>query len=92
MVNWRSPKPLLGVRITPVPHTKVYMDNLKPSIFNRIKTFLGEVRIEAKKVTWSTRKELIASTVVIAAMVFVVAGFIWLIDFLLSLLMKLILG
>ncbi|OIO03499.1 preprotein translocase subunit SecE [Candidatus Desantisbacteria bacterium CG_4_10_14_0_8_um_filter_48_22] len=68
------------------------MDNLKPSIFNRIKTFLGEVRIEAKKVTWSTRKELIASTVVIAAMVFVVAGFIWLIDFLLSLLMKLILG
>jgi len=70
----------------------VYMDNLKPSIFNRIKTFLGEVRIEAKKVTWSTRKELIASTVVIAAMVFVVAGFIWLIDFLLSLLMKLILG
>jgi len=68
------------------------MDSPKPSIFDKLKTFLGEVRIETKKVTWSTRKELIASTVVIVTMVLAVASFIWLIDFLLSLLMKAILG
>ena len=43
----------------------------KPSIFSRIKNYIGEVRAEMRRVTWPTRQELInASLIVVAALIF----------------------
>jgi preprotein translocase subunit SecE len=46
----------------------------------RMRTFLREVRIEMKKVTWPTRKELIKSTGVVIVAVVVAAAFIGVFD------------
>lgn len=43
--------------------------------------FLRDARTELKKVKWPTRKELIASTVIVIALVLAVALFLGLIDF-----------
>ena len=42
--------------------------------------FLKESKIELKKVKWPTRKELLASTAVVIALVFIVSFFLGLID------------
>lgn len=42
----------------------------------RVRGFLREVRIELKKVTWPTRKELIKSTGVVVLAVVIAAAFI----------------
>ncbi len=42
--------------------------------------FLRESKIELKKVKWPTRKELLASTAVVIALVFIVSFFLGLID------------
>jgi preprotein translocase subunit SecE len=43
--------------------------------------FLRESRMELKKVKWPTRKELLAATAVVIALVLVVALFLGVIDF-----------
>jgi preprotein translocase subunit SecE len=43
--------------------------------------FLKESRMELKKVKWPTRKELLASTVVVIVLVLIVSFFLGLIDF-----------
>jgi preprotein translocase subunit SecE len=55
----------------------------------RARTFLREVRIEMKKVTWPTRKELIKSTGVVIVAVAVAAIFIGAFDALWNELVKL---
>jgi preprotein translocase subunit SecE len=52
----------------------------------RVTTFLQDVQAETKKVTWPSRKDVIGSTVVVIVAVFVIAGFLGIIDFFLSLL------
>jgi preprotein translocase subunit SecE len=52
----------------------------KPSIFARISKWFRELRSEAKKVMWPTRKQVINNTLVVIATVFVVGIFIWTID------------
>ena len=42
--------------------------------------FLKESKMELKKVKWPTRKELLASTAVVIALVFIVSFFLGLID------------
>jgi len=42
--------------------------------------FLRESKMELKKVKWPTRKELLASTAVVIALVFIVSFFLGLID------------
>ena len=42
----------------------------------RVRTFFREVRVEMKKVTWPTRKELIKSTGVVILAVVIAAAFI----------------
>ena len=43
----------------------------KPSVFARIKNYVGEVRAEMRRVTWPTRQELVnASLIVVAALIF----------------------
>jgi preprotein translocase subunit SecE len=54
--------------------------------------FLKEAVEELKKVTWLGRKEVVASTIVISVLVVAVAIFIGLIDFLLSIVIKWLLG
>ena len=46
--------------------------------------FLTEVVAELKKVSWSGRKEVIGSTVVVITLISIVAAFAGVIDFMLS--------
>ncbi|PIU51343.1 preprotein translocase subunit SecE [Candidatus Desantisbacteria bacterium CG07_land_8_20_14_0_80_39_15] len=59
-------------------------------MINRFRQFLGEVNIEARKVVWPNRKELIASTTVVIVTALLVAIFIGLLDFVFSKLISLI--
>jgi len=60
------------------------------NIFKKITGFLKEVKIELNKVSWSTRQELIGSTVVVIAVTFIMAVFIGLVDILLSHILRLV--
>jgi preprotein translocase subunit SecE len=53
-------------------------------MFDKIKTFLGEVRSEAKKVTWPRPQELKESTTVVIISVFIITAFISVVDLILS--------
>jgi preprotein translocase subunit SecE len=46
--------------------------------------FLQEVHAETKKVTWPGRKDVLGSTLVVIVAVFIIAGFLGVIDFVLS--------
>ena len=48
--------------------------------WTRLKTFLHEVTVEAKKVSWPTREEVVATTVVVIAASFVFGIFLYLCD------------
>ncbi len=50
--------------------------------------FLKEVQAEFNKVTWPTRKETISSTYLVLVMVIIIAGFLGLVDYLLSWIVK----
>lgn len=49
-------------------------------MFARIKRFLIEVKAELKRVSWTNRKELIASTSVVIVTVLLIAIFVFLVD------------
>lgn len=53
-------------------------------MFNKIKTFLKEVKIELKKVVFPGREEVIGSTKVVLVLVLITAFFLGVIDMLLS--------
>ncbi len=59
---------------------------------NKGMAFLREARVELSKVTWPTRKETIASTVVVVVTVFVTTVFLGVVDFFLVKVMKAIYG
>lgn len=46
--------------------------------------FFKEAYAELKKVTWLSRKEVIASTIVVIILVTIIAGFVGFVDFVLS--------
>ena len=54
--------------------------------------FLREVRQEMEKVTWPTRKETIASTLMVIALATIVATFFVLVDLVLSHVINAIIG
>ena len=60
-------------------------------MFGKVKTFLDNVREELKKVTWPTRKDTYASTVVVVTLVLVVAVYLWVIDSALSTMIRVLL-
>ena len=60
----------------------------KPNPFE----FLQEVRAEAKKVTWPTRKETMVTTGMVLLMVFVASIFFLLVDQLIRFVVGLVLG
>ncbi len=59
--------------------------------FKRITNFLSEVKSELKKVSWSTRAEIIGATVVVIVTTSLLAFFIGIWDFFLARLISLIL-
>jgi preprotein translocase subunit SecE len=50
------------------------------SAFERFKKFLGEVKVEATKVSWPSRDELRESTMVVIVAVFIISVFIYFVD------------
>ena len=54
--------------------------------------FIRQVRQEAAKVTWPTRKETTQTTLIVLAMVGLVAIILWVLDGLLAWLVRLMLG
>lgn len=58
---------------------------------SKIKDFFKESKAELKKVTWPTRRELFANTVVVLCTVVLVAFAIWVADTIFSLVIRTIL-
>jgi preprotein translocase subunit SecE len=58
----------------------------------KVKTFLGSVKIELAKVTWPTRKETMATTGVVVVIIFLISIYLGVCDVVLAKLMRLILG
>jgi preprotein translocase subunit SecE len=54
--------------------------------------FVQQVRREVAKVTWPTRKETMVSTVMVFVFVFIAATFFFLVDQVLAVLVRLVLG
>jgi preprotein translocase subunit SecE len=46
----------------------------------RVQQFFKEVMAEFRRVTWPTRADVTNSTVVVLALVFVIAAFLWMVD------------
>jgi preprotein translocase subunit SecE len=53
-------------------------------MLEKLRNFLREVRVEMEKVTWPGRKEVQAATLVIIALVILLAVFIGAVDFVVS--------
>lgn len=58
----------------------------------RLTRFLREVRSEMKKITWPSKQELTANTIVVLVSVFFAATLIWIIDSFFAQILKVILS
>lgn len=61
-------------------------------MFGSVGNFFKETKQELNKVTWPTRNEVFQSTIVVIITTGMVAFFIWVIDLILSIAMRVILG
>jgi preprotein translocase subunit SecE len=61
-------------------------------MFEKIKRFFSEIRVEMRKVTWPTRDELKESTKIVIVATFVVTVFIGIVDQILTLIVRRLLG
>lgn len=67
------------------------MDFSKPKEwFNQVKGFLKEVKIEGRNVSWPSRPQLTAATIVVIVVVMIVASFLGLVDYIFAFLFRLI--
>ena len=57
----------------------------------KIVQFLKETKFELKRVTWPTRKEMLAGASVVLVIVFIVAFYLGIVDIVLSKLIKVVL-
>lgn len=60
------------------------MSNKIVNVFTKMGQFLNEVKLELKKVSWSTREELKDSTIVVLVSIVILGAFIGLFDFIMS--------
>ena len=67
------------------------MEKIK-EIFQKMIRFLRDAKAELKKVTWPDKKQTLASTSVVLIIVFIVAAYLGIIDYILSRLVGLVLG
>lgn len=63
----------------------------EPNFVQKAIDFLTEVKVELKKVTWPTRKQITGTTIVVIIFIFVVAAFLGLFDFGLAKLVQVVL-
>jgi preprotein translocase subunit SecE len=56
----------------------------QPTFWTKAVQFLQEAKMELKRVTWPSRKETIASTVVVIVLVLIISFFLGIVDFGLS--------
>ncbi len=61
-------------------------------MWKRVKTFLTDVRVELKKVSWPSRQDTISSTGVVVVVVLIISFYLGFIDVLLSRLVASIFG
>lgn len=61
---------------------------MKPSFLTALPGFLREVYLEAKRVNWPTRKEVIQNTLLVVGISFVTAVFLGTADFLFGLFLQ----
>jgi preprotein translocase subunit SecE len=67
------------------------MEKVK-EVVQKIIQFIKEAKVELKKVTWPTPKQTLASTAVVIIIVFIVAIYLGIVDFVLTKLVKFVLG
>lgn len=58
----------------------------------QFRTYLTEVRAEVGKVVWPTRKDTMNTTIVVFGMVVLVSLFLWMVDAILALIVRQIIG
>lgn len=61
-------------------------------MFGKVGNFFEETKQELNKVTWPTKSELWQSTIVVIATTFIMAVFIGAVDFVLSMVMRVLVG
>ncbi|MEI7590302.1 MAG: preprotein translocase subunit SecE [Deltaproteobacteria bacterium] len=67
------------------------MDKLK-AFLGKAKIFIAEAKSELKKVVWPQPKQAMSSTAVVIVLVAIVSLFLALIDFILTKLLKIVIG
>jgi|YNPNPStandDraft_1061719.scaffolds.fasta_scaffold32334_1 preprotein translocase subunit SecE len=65
---------------------------MERTMLDKIREFLAEFRVEMKKVSWPSRKEVAASTGVVLVVVLFVSFYLGFADFVLSKLLRLMLS
>ena len=58
----------------------------------QLRRYLEDVRTEARKVVWPTRKDTTQTTIVVFGMVILVSLFLWVVDALLALVVQSVIG
>ena len=66
------------------PQKKTQANEAGGGLLGTALQFLREVKTELKKVTWPTKKQTVSSTIVVVALVIIVAFYLGLVDLLLS--------
>lgn len=61
-------------------------------MFEKIKTFVKEVSVELKKVSWPTRQQTVSATVVVIVITIIVSFFLGIVDLILARLVGTIMG
>ena len=66
--------------------------NIETGRFGQFRDYLIEVRAEVGKVVWPTRKDTMNTTIVVFGMVVLVSLFLWMVDAILALIVRQIIG
>ena len=69
---------------------KISTEVTKDGMFGKIGSFFSESRQELAKANWPTRDELLGSTILVIVVTLLMAGFVFGIDLVLSILMRVI--
>ena len=73
---------MLGVRLPPGLY--ILLVDARDTMLGKAKDFLGEVKVEVKKVTWPSRKDAMGGTMVVVVVVIIMSIFLGIVDTLLS--------
>ncbi|HPD57232.1 MAG TPA: preprotein translocase subunit SecE [Smithellaceae bacterium] len=67
------------------------MEKIK-EVFRKMVQFFSDAKAELRRVTWPSRKQTLASTAVVIIIVFIVAIYLGIIDYILARLVRVVLG